>query len=380
MKSVIALISLSVLLLIVSCNSGQGKKKNNTSKNQPQTMMLFVGTNTGDGSQGIYSFTFDSDSGKLGNKQLAAETSNPTYLVIDSTRQYVYSVNEDDNGAVSSFRLDQGTGRLSFISQQPTHGAWPCYIDVNKAGNHLAVANYGTGNVAFYKLDSGRIEANPIIRQQEGSGPNKDRQEGPHAHLAKFGPWGKFLYSNDLGTDKVYAYPILEDGSIGEEQVAMTADPGDGPRHLVFNPSKKLVFVINELSGSIISAKVDPSKGTFERIDKVSTLPDDFTGTNTCADIHLSNDGKFLYGSNRGHNSIAVFSVNEAGELKKIQTVPVQGNWPRNFTLTPEGNYLLVANKKSGNIVVFRVDKKTGLLTPTGHHVAVASPVCLKFY
>ncbi len=380
MKTVTAIISLSILLLSAGCNYNQEKKQDNTSNKPYKMMKLFVGTNTGDGSQGIYLFTFDSDSGKLTNKQLAVETSNPTYLVIDTMRHFVYAVNENDTGAVSSFRLDQATGKLSFINQQPTHGAWPCYIDVNKAGDRLAVANYGTGNVAFYKLDSGRIEANPIIRQQEGSGPNKDRQEGPHAHLAKFGPWGKFLYSNDLGTDKVYAYPILEDGSIGEEQVAMEADPGDGPRHLVFNPSKKLVFVINELSGSIISAKVDPAAGTFERIDKVSTLPDDFTGNNTCADIHLSNDGKFLYGSNRGHNSIAVFSVSEEGKLKKIQTVPVQGNWPRNFTLTPQGNYLLVANKKSGSIVVFRVDRKTGLITPTGHHVAVASPVCLKFY
>ena len=380
MKSVITLLSLSILLLVTSCNTRPVEKKDNTSKNQPQTMKLYVGTNTGNGSEGIYLFTFDSDSGKLSNKQLAVKTSNPTYLVIDSARQFVYSVNEDDTGAVSSFRLDQETGLLSFISRQPTQGAWPCYIDVNKGGDRLAVANYGTGNIAYYKLDSGQIEANPVIRQQEGSGPNKDRQEGPHAHLAKFGPWGKFLYSNDLGTDKVYAYPILKDGSIGEEQVAMEADPGDGPRHLIFNPSKKLVFVINELSGSIISAKVDPAAGTFERIDKVSTLPDDFTGTNTCADIHLSNDGKFLYGSNRGHNSIAVFSVSEEGKLKKIQTVPVQGNWPRNFTLTPEGNYLLVANKKSGSIVVFRVDRKTGLITPTGHHVAVANPVCLKFF
>jgi 6-phosphogluconolactonase len=380
MKSVITLLSLSILLLVASCNTRPGEKKENTSKKQHKIMKLFVGTNTENGSEGIYLFTFDPDSGKLSNKQLAAKTTNPTYLVIDTTRHFVYSVNEDDTGAVSSFRLDQETGLLSFISWQPTRGAWPCYIDVNKAGDRLAVANYGAGNIAYYKLDSGRIEANPVIRQQEGSGPNKDRQEGPHAHLAKFGPWGKFLYSNDLGTDKVYAYPIMDDGSIGEEQVAMEADPGDGPRHLVFNPSKKLVFVINELSGSIISAKVNPAAGTFERIDKVSTLPDDFTGTNTCADIHLSNDGKFLYGSNRGHNSIAVFSVSEEGKLKKIQTVPVQGNWPRNFTLTPEGNYLLVANKKSGSIVVFRVDRKTGLITPTGHHVAVASPVCLKFF
>jgi 6-phosphogluconolactonase len=189
----------------------------------------------------------------------------------------------------------------------------------------------------------------------------------------------RFLYAVDLGLDAIIAYPLDENGIAGEPHIAMNMDPGDGPRHLIFHPTKDLAFVINELSNSVVSMTVDPVSGTFEKIDKQSTLPEGYTETSYCADIHISDDGKYLYGSNRGHNSIAVFSISESGALILLETESVRGEWPRNFALSPDGKHLLVANQHTNNVTVFSIDPETGLLNYTGNELKVFNPVCLVF-
>jgi 6-phosphogluconolactonase len=207
----------------------------------------------------------------------------------------------------------------------------------------------------------------------------KPNQESPRAHFAAFNTAGTYLYVVDLGIDKILVYPVSNDGLIGEGQTALEMDPGDGPRHLVFHPEKDLVFVVNELSNSVISAQVDPITGRMKRLDKKSTLPQGYSDKSYCADIHISKDGRFLYASNRGHNSIAIFKVLENGQVELMGTEPVQGDWPRNFAISPSGKHLLVANQNSNSITVFDVNPETGLLHFTGQKLEMEHPVCLQF-
>ena len=342
-------------------------------------LKLFIGTYTRNGSEGIYMANFNADKGVLSDKKLVAKTSNPSFLAIDQDQKMVYAANENDSGLVSSFRWNEEDQKLDLINQQPSYGAYPCYIDVNKTGDKLAVANYGTGNVAFYQISNGKLEDSATIRQHTGKGPNPNRQKGPHAHFSKFRPELNMIYTVDLGIDEVIAYTV-NSGNFGEGFTALKLNGGDGPRHLAFHPEKNQAFVINELSSTIVSASINQETGEFEAIDRISTIPEDYEGENSCADIHISKDGKYLYGSNRGHNSIAIFAVADDGKLEGLGTVSVKGDWPRNFTLSPDGNFLLVANQRSNNIVVFNVNQDTGMLTPNGNEISIDSPVCLKFY
>jgi 6-phosphogluconolactonase len=364
------------LIIPFGCNQTSDSKRG--SQNQEKSMNLFVGTYTGKGSDGIYMLKFDTETGSLTDKLLVAETPNPSFLAISKDRKYIYAANESSPGSVSSFKWDEENRRLEFINQQPTQGAHPCYVAINHSGEKIVAANYSSGNIAVFDIDNGKINDSPTIRQHEGKGPT-GRQKGPHAHFSQFTPNDSFIYAVDLGIDEVVAYPINSKGSVGEGHTALKLDGGDGPRHMAFHPSKDLVFIINELSSSVVSAKADHKNGRFEMIDKISTLPEDFEGKNSCADIHIGSDGKFLYASNRGHNSIAIFSVADNGKLKMLGTEHVKGDWPRNFTISPDGNYLLVANQRSNNIVVFGIDKNTGLLNETGYEAEISNPVCLKF-
>lgn len=349
-------------------------------KSKPETIELLTGTYTDETSKGIYLLSFNPADGSLENKGLVAETVSPSYLDISNDRQFVFAVNEDDPGYVSSFKWNDDRTKLNLINQQPSKGAHPCFIELNKDENQLALANYSSGNIAVYTVaGGGNISESPEVRQHEGSGPVTPNQKSAHAHCSKFDTTGKFLYVADLGIDEIVSYPLDENGKPGEKQTALALDKGDGPRHFIFHPNKNMAFIVNELSGSVVSAKIDPEKGLWERIDKKSTLPEDYTGTNACADIHITSNGKFLYASNRGHNSIAVFKVAEDGTLEKIANEHVQGEWPRNFTLSPDEKHLIVANKDTDNITVFGIDPETGLLTYTGNQVTVSKPVCLKF-
>lgn len=342
------------------------------------TIDLLVGTYTGSGSNGIYQLQFNPATGQLSDSLLLVATTNPSYLAISSDRQLVFSVNETGEGSVSSFRWNHEASELSLLSSQSTEGAHPCYVDLDASEKQLAVANYSSGNLAVYALGGeGDIQPGPQIRQHEGSGPVDPNQKGPHAHCAIYK--GSFLYAVDLGIDKILAYPVTADGTLGAPHTALQLEPGDGPRHLIFHPTKPMAFAVNELSSSVVSLKADLENGVFEVIDKKSTLPEGYDEKNADADVHITADGRFLYASNRGHNSIAMFAVSEEGELNSLGHEPVQGSWPRNFALSPDDSYLLVANQESNNIVVFKRDAVTGLLSATGNAFTLSKPVCLMF-
>lgn len=348
-----------------------------TKKEASVPFEILVGTYTGSGSQGVYRVMMDPVTGRLTGGDLVANTPNPSYLAVSKNGQFVYAVDESDTGYVASFKREKD-GQLSKTSMQPTMGSAPCFVDISSSGNTLAVANYMSGNVAFYSLDeNGKIQSNPTIHQHNGKGPVIERQESAHAHCAVFDPAGKFVFVVDLGIDKIMAYP-LSGGTAGPGHIALALEPGDGPRHLIFDPSGSKAYVINELSNSVLLLKADLENGTFETIQRISTLPSDFTGKSQCADIHLSENGLFLYASNRGHNSIAIFSVAEDGRLTLLGVEPVHGDWPRNFAISPGGKFLLAANQRSGNIAVFSI-LPTGGLTYTGEELKIDSPVCLKF-
>lgn len=352
-----------------------------TTKPKPTepTLELLVGTYTGSGSEGIYRFSFSPLTGNLTKKQLVASASNPSYLTTSKDKRKIFAVSENNDGGVSSYKWNADRTQLEPINEQPSEGSAPCYIELSPKEHLLATANYVTGSIAVYTINrEGVIQPSPAFRQHRGNGPVVPNQESPHAHCTKFSTDGRFLYAVDLGNDKVLVYPIVN-GVVGEESTALAMDPGDGPRHLIFHPSKSIAFVINELSSSVVSASINSRTGTFNRISKVSTLPKDYKGENACADIHISGDGQFLYTSNRGHNSLAIFKVSDDGELEKIATEPVHGNWPRNFTLSPNEQFILVANQKSNDISVFKRNPDSGLLMFTGKKTEIDQPVCLKF-
>ncbi len=347
---------------------------------QNQVIELLVGTYTGEESEGIYLFDFDTATGEITNKRLVAETANPSYLTISKDRQLVCAVNEGQDGKVTSFKWNAERDRLALVSQQPSQGDYPCYVDLNGRESLLAIGNYLTGNFLIYNIDpSGVIQEGPTVRQHEGSGPFLPNQESAHAHCAIFDPNDQFLYAVDLGSDQIATYPISNGDRVGELSSSLKFDLGDGPRHMIFHPIKNLAFAVNELSQSVVSLQIDHSTGRLEKVDKASTVPEGFEGKNFCADIHLSADSKFLYASNRGHNSIAIFSISETGELELIGTESVRGDWPRNFVLSPNGKYLLVANQNSNNITVFAVNPETGLLSYTDQEIALSKPVVMKF-
>ena len=347
---------------------------------QTQSWELLIGTYTNQEGGGIYLLDFYPATGKLADKRLVAETVNPSYLAISKNRQYVYTVNETKAGHISSFRWNEDRSQLIQVDQQPSQGNSPCYVDVNPEENLLALANYGSGSILVYNLDDhGMIGEDPVIHQHEGSGPVMPNQKAAHAHCVKFDPQGKYLYALDLGIDQIIGYPVVTNEIMGKATSILAFDPGDGPRHMIFHPLKDMAFVVNELSGSVVSLKVDHETGLLQRIDRASTLPKNFAGRNACADIHITANGKFLYVSNRGHDSIAIFSVSENGELESLGHEPVQGKWPRNFILSPDEKHLLVANQNSNNITVFELNPETGLLTFTGNEISVTRPVVMKF-
>ncbi|MEQ8473815.1 MAG: lactonase family protein [Marinoscillum sp.] len=338
-------------------------------------MSLLVGTYTDADSEGIYITSFDESEGTFTDPTLAVSTENPSFLAISDDRRFVFAVNESNEGAVSAFAFEGN--ELTLIKSVSTFGAHPCFIDYQPG--LVAVANYSSGNGGLLSVsENGSLSKALSEFQHYGSGANLERQESPHAHFARFSPDGRFLYVIDLGIDQVLAYPI-SDGKIGPASTALTMEPGDGPRHLDFHPTMDYVYVISELSNTITVAAVDHQSGKFRAMDRISTLPDDFIGESYCADIHISSDGRFVYGSNRGHNSIAIFAVGEDGLLNLQTTEPTKGDWPRNFALSPNEQFLLVANQNSNNVVAFERDKKTGLLNFTGNEITISKPVCLKF-
>jgi 6-phosphogluconolactonase len=326
---------------------------------------------------------------------LAAETTNPSFLAIHPNGNFLYAVNEvqkldgkDNTGGVSAFAIDrdkdgQATGKLTFLNQKHTRGADPCYITVDPSGTHVLVANYTGGSVIVLRVaKDGKLGPASAFIQHKGQGPNKKRQEGPHAHSIDLSPDNRFAFIDDLGVDALLVDRFdSETGDlIPNDPPFARLDAGAGPRHFVLLPSGNFAYVISELHSTVTAFSADLKAGTFHPLQTISTLPKDFAAANDAAEIQIHPSGKFLYASNRGHDSIAVFAIdNDKGTLTPVEYVPTQGKTPRSFEIDPTGSLLFAENQESGNIVVFRIDQTTGKLTPTGKVIDVPSPVCLKF-
>jgi 6-phosphogluconolactonase len=352
-------------------------------------LLLYVGTYTSGKSEGIYLYRLNLSSGQLTHISTTSNVKDPSYLTIAPNRRRLYAVNEVEDfggkksGALSAFDIDQQTGSLRLLNQQPSLGGAPCYVIVDQTGRFVLVANYLGGNVAVLPiLRDGSLGEATELKQDSGSSINAERQEGPHAHCIVLDPANRLAYACDLGTDKIMIYKF--DARRGKLIPARTpwvqAKPGDGPRHLTFHPRADFAYVINELHATVTAYARDRVQGSLKELQTIATLPSDFTGANTSADIHISPDGRFLYCSNRGHDSVAAFQIEQrSGKLSFIAHQSTGGKTPRNFAIDPTGAFLLVANQNSDSIVSFRLDPETGRLTETGHVAEVPSPVCLKF-
>tara|TARA_R110001606_G_scaffold294493_2_gene442172 strand:+ start:201 stop:1358 length:1158 start_codon:yes stop_codon:yes gene_type:complete len=374
--------SFIIILLLQGCRLVNKKNIDQIDSDTGKSNIeLLVGTNTNNESKGIYKLVLDTITGKLSGKTLLVESQNPGYLYISKNNSKVYSSNSTSPGSISVYEWNESRSILKLIGDYPSNGNGACYIELNPSERLLSAANFATGGIVVYPInENGDVAGKAQTINHTGRGPHPN-QKSAHAHCVKFSESGKYLYAVDLGIDKILLYNInADDGLLSQQRTALKLDPGDGPRHLIFHPSNQMSFVVNELSSTVVSARVNHITGEFEPIDKQSTLPMNFIGKNSSADIQISPNGKFLYASNRGHNSIAVFSISENGKMKLLQNQSVLGDWPRNFVLSPDGKFLLVANQRSNSINVFRIDQTNGQLKYTGNKIYIDRPMCLKFY
>jgi 6-phosphogluconolactonase len=337
-------------------------------------------------------YRLDSESGKLSAMAVAAESIDPSFVAAHPNGKYLYAVNEVGNyggkasGAVSAYAIDRKTGKLALLNQVPSGGADPCYVSLDMTGKYVLVANYTGGSVAVFPvLEDGRLGPTTAFVQYQGSSVNKERQEGPHAHWIGVTPGNLFVLVADLGLDEVLLYRFDESKGLllPHEPAFAPLDPGAGPRHIAIHPSGRFVYVLNELKSTVTVYSVAAQKKNqpyLVRRQQVSALPKNFSGRNDAAEIAVHPDGKYVYASNRGHDSIAVFAIDEAGgTLSTVADVPTGGKEPRQFAIDPTGKFLLAENQESNNIVVFKIDPATGGLTPTGQVIEVPSPVDLTF-
>ncbi|MFN0086183.1 MAG: lactonase family protein [Blastocatellia bacterium] len=347
--------------------------------------LLYVGTYTKGKSEGIYIYRMNGQTGELKPVATVRDVSNPSFLAIDPRRKFLYAVNESGQfngkpgGGVTAYAIDPKTGDLKKLNDRPSPGV-PCHLSVHPSGRFVLAANYGGGNVVMYPVNAdGSLGALSYVAQHTGKGGDPKRQDGPHAHCVMLDAAGRFAFAPDLGIDKIMIYKVdTAAGKLLLHGVAPTR-PAAGPRHFDFHPSGNFAYVINELDSTITAFAYSKAKGTLTALQTVSALPEGYAGTSYCADIHVHPSGRFLYGSNRGHDSIVAFLINNDGRLSILNHEPVGGKWPRNFGIDPAGNFLLVANQNSDNVVTFRIDPATGWLKPTGQSTEVPMPVCLKF-
>ena len=368
------IIPILLLVLLAACQEKPTQMQE--TENKPTAYRMFVGTGS---EEGIFTMNFDPTDGSFQQEQVAA-LRNPTFLAISSDDQHLYSIHsvpDQREGGVSSFKINED-GSLTHISQQNTGGNGPCYISIDNTGKWVMVANYGSGSVSAFPIkDDGSLDAASDTKQHQGSSVNPERQEGPHAHYIREGIKG-WVYAADLGTDKIMLYE-LENGKLNAAVPPwMEAEPGVGPRHIDFHPNQKYVYVMNELIGSV---SVYDASDNFARLQTVSSLPDTFGGYNKSADIHIHPNGKFLYASNRGDfNSIAIFSIDAETGMLTIVGFQREGiAWPRNFAISPDGKYILVANRDDNSITSYHIDQETGILRSTGKKIDVPKPMCIQF-
>jgi 6-phosphogluconolactonase len=348
-----------------------------------QDWTMYVGTYTKGTSKGIYTYKFQPSTGKLTSMALAGESSNPSFLAVHPNHRFLYAVNENTNGMVSAFAIDSATGKLKPLNQVSSKGADPCHLSVDQTGKWLFVANYTSGSVAAFPINAnGSLGEASATFQHSGKSVDRDRQAGPHAHVAAISPDNRFVWVCDLGLDEVLSYRIdpSKGGMMPHNPPFAKVEPGSGPRHVVFRADSKFAYVEDEMGATVTVFSYDADKGAMNQVQVISTLPPGFSGTKSGAEIMLHPNSKFLYTSNRGHDSIAIFKVDAAkGTLTFTGTVPTGGKTPRNFAIDPTGNYLLAANQDSDSIVVFKIDQQTGRLAPTGDKYEVGAPVSLVF-
>ena len=353
-------------------------------------LLIFVGTYTNkeNASRGIYSVGFDPATGAFGPPALAAETRNPSFLCLHPNNRVLYAVGENDTvggkpgGAAAAFHFDPATGKLSPFNTEPTGGLGCCHVIADHSGRALILASYNGGEATVFPLDAaGRIGTRSCSVKTAGKpGPNTAHQEKPHAHSITISADNRFAYVCDLGLDKIFCYRLDSATATLSANSETVTVAGAGPRHAKFSADGRFLYVINELNGTITTYAANSSSGVLTPRQTVATLPTGFAGENSCAEIRLSPDGRFVYGSNRGHDSIAVFSRNRTdGTLALVEIVPCGGKHPRNFNLTPDGRWLVCANRDTNNLVSFRVDPMTGRLSPSGHTATIPSPVCVLF-
>ena len=377
---------LSATTLVIPDHQTDTTQANAPQANAPQANreLIYVGTYSQRGSEGIYVFEFDRKSGKLTKIQAVPNDKSPSFLAIHPSGKFAYSVNEGakNEDGVNAYTLDRSNGHLTLLNQQSSHGRGPCHISVDKTGKIAFISNYGEGAFTVLPIQAdGSLAKATTTLLYTGNGPNKQRQEKPHIHSATISPDNRFVYVSDLGTDKIYTYEI--DHAAAAIKPAQTpfisVKPGSGPRHFTFHPTGKFAYGVEELVSAVSVFSVDKKTGALTLIeDNVKTLPADFTGQNTSADIHIDPKGRFLYQSNRGHNSLAILAIQKDGKLKLVGNQLTGGKTPRNFLIDPQGEYLVAANQDTDNVVVFRIDPKTGLLSQVGEPVSVPAPVCLK--
>ena len=356
---------------------------------QPQAkeISLYVGTYSVENSKGIYQYGYHPETGDLTYKQVTPNLENPSFISISPDKRFLYAVSEVndyhhlDSGSVTAYRIEPD-GSLTRLNEVATLGNHPCHVTVSPDGKTVVASNYTSGSISIYQVkEDGSLVDRPQLIQHKGTGPDSARQEGPHAHSSQFTADGKTLITADLGIDKLLLCTYSADSGkyVPAAQSAIAIAPGSGPRHFDFTDDGKFIYLMTEMASMVnVIQKTDSG---YVVVQHVSSLPEGYNGVKAGADIHLSPDGRFVYASNRGHNSIAVFQRNAGnGQIKLIQNEPVKGDWPRNFALSPDGKFLLVANQRSNNVTVFAIDDETGKLNFTGKNYEIPSPVCLQFF
>jgi 6-phosphogluconolactonase len=367
---------------------GSGRATDPSAKEGKGQTLVYLGTYTGPKSKGIYVCRMDGATGELSDLQVAAETENPSFLAIHPGGGFVYAVNETGSGPnragfVTAFTRDAENGKLTTLNKQPSGGGGPCYVVVDNAGRNVLLANYGGGSVAAFPIGKdGKLGQSTAFIQHTGSSVNSQRQKGPHAHSINLDAANHFAVAADLGLDKLLVYRFTpEKGTLApNDPPSVSVKPGAGPRHFAFHPKGRHAYVINELQSTVSAFQYDANQGVLTELQTLSTLPPDFKGDNSTAEVRVHPSGKFLYGSNRGHDSIVVYAIDsQTGKLRYIENQSTGGRTPRNFGIDPSGSYLLAANQQSDSVVVFRIDPATGRLSPTDHRLEVPTPVCVKF-
>jgi 6-phosphogluconolactonase len=351
-------------------------------------LWVYVGTYTDRNSKGIYRFDFDVASGKLTARELVGEATNPSFLAIHPNRRLLFSVSEvadsdgKPGGAISSFAIDPMSGKLTLLNHQSSKGAGPCHLVVDRQGKNVLASNYSSGSICVVPIGAdGRLGEATSFVQHRGSSVNPQRQTGPHAHSINLDAAGRFAFVADLGLDQILIYHFdSANGTLRpNDPPSVKLASGAGPRHFAFHPSGRFAYVINEIHSTLTAFNYDADRGVLKECQTLSTLPRGFSGNNYTAEVQVHPSGKFVYGSNRGHNSIAIFALDiPSGQLRLVGHQSHHIKTPRNFSIDPTGRYLLVANQDSASIVVFRIDQNTGALTPTGDEGAVPTPVCIK--